>query len=155
MTNPIEAQGPAQMPVSQPVLLKAVRWGLLITALLIVAFAGIGWLVSGQEGLIGGVIGAAIGGVFVGLTAGSIAFANRFIENPAYITMFFAIVMGAWLLKFVIFIVLILLLRGQPWLDGPMLFFGLLASVIAGLMIDVLLIVRSRMPVIQLPAEHN
>lgn len=151
MTNPIEAPGPAQMPVSQPVLLKALRWGAVVTIALIAIFAGIGYLVAGTEGLIGGVFGTAMGGVFLGLTVGSIAFANRFVENPAYIVMFFAIVMGAWLLKFVIFIVLLILLRDQPWLDGPMLFFGLLASVIAALTIDVLLVTRSRLPITNLP----
>ncbi|MGO3147615.1 MAG: 3-oxoacyl-ACP reductase [Leucobacter sp.] len=151
MTNPIEAEGPAQMPVSQPVLLKALRWGVIITLALIVVFAGIGWLVSGSEGLIGGVIGTAMGGLFLGLTVGSIAFANRFVESPSYIVMFFAIVMGSWILKFVIFIVLLIVLRDQPWLDGYVLFFGLLASVLAALAIDVVVITRSRMPVIQLP----
>lgn len=151
MTHPIEAEGPTQMPVSQPVLLKALRWGAIVTLALIVIFAGVGYLVSGTEGLIGGVIGAAMGGVFLGLTVGSIAFANRFIANPAYIVMFFAIVMGAWLLKFVIFIVLLILLKDQAWLNGTMLFFGLLASVVAALIIDVILVTRTRMPVIDLP----
>lgn len=151
MTNPIEAKGPAQMPVSQPVLLKALRWGTVVTLALIVIFGAIGYLVSGTEGLIGGIFGAAMGGIFLGLTVGSIAFANRFIENPAYIVMFFSIVMGAWLLKFVIFIVLLIVLKNQAWLDGTMLFFGLLASVIAALVIDVVLITKTRMPVVDLP----
>lgn len=151
MTNPIEAPGPAQMPVSQPALLRALRLGVIVTIALVIVFAGIGWLVSGTEGLVGGIIGAAMGGVFLGLTVGSIAFANRLIESPNYIVLFFGIVMGGWILKFVVFIVLLMVLRGQPWLDGTMLFFGLLASVIAALVIDVWVILKTRMPVVNLP----
>src|SRR5690606_19155245 len=50
------------MPTSQPILLRAFRWGLIGTIALVATFGIIGWLVSGSTGLIGGVIGAAIGG---------------------------------------------------------------------------------------------
>lgn len=137
-----------RMPTSQPVMLKAVRWGLVATAVLMAVFAGIGWLVSGAEGLTGGVLGTAIGGLFLLMTSGSIAFANRFIENPAYVGIFFGIVLGAWLLKFVIFIVLIIVLRDQPWLDSRILFFGLVASVMVSLALDVVVATKSRIPII-------
>lgn len=135
------------MPASQPILLRALRWGLIMTAILIVIFGGIGWLVSDSRGLIGGAIGAAIGGVLVLLTAASIAYANRFIESPSYVVIFFATVLGAWMLKFIAFIVAVLLLRGQPWLDPTMLFFGLIAGVLASVIIDVFVIAKSRIPI--------
>lgn len=145
--EPTEAARP-QMPTSQPVLLRALRWGYVVTAVLILAFAGIGWLVSGSQGLIGGVIGSAFGGFFLMLTIGSITFANRFIDSPNYLGLFFGIVLGGWVLKFVIFIVVSLLLRDQPWLDPVILFIGIVVSVLVSLVIDAVIIAKSRIPVV-------
>lgn len=139
------------MPASQPVLLRALRWGIIATVGLMAVFAGIGWLASEAEGLIGGIIGAAMGGFFLLLTIGSIAFANRFVDRDSYITAFFGIVLGCWVLKFILFIVAVLLLRSQPWLDTRILFFGLMASVMVSLAIDVIVVVKSRIPVVSLP----
>lgn len=147
-----EAEGP-RMPSSQPILLKALRWGLAATAALAVVFAGLGWLVSDIPGLVGGIIGAGLGGVFLAMTVGSIVFANRFVASEVFVGVFFAIVLGAWLLKFVAFIAAILLLRDQPWLDSTMLFLGLIASVMMSLAIDVLVVVKSRMPYVSDPAS--
>ena len=58
---PAETAGPS-MPTSQPVLLRALRWGLLATALLLVICGGIGYLIAGAPGLVGGVLGAGIAG---------------------------------------------------------------------------------------------
>lgn len=134
------------MPTSQPILMRALRWGVLSTLLLIVLFAGIGWLVSGWPGLTGGVIGTVIGGIFLLMTAGSIAFANRFIASPSFVVLFFIIVLGTWVLKFIIFLVAAVLLRDQVWLDPTVLFFGIVAAVLLSLVIDVLVIARSRLP---------
>lgn len=140
--------GPRPMPASQPVLMRALRWGILATVVLMAVFAGIGWLVAGPEGVIGGLIGTAMGGFFLLLTVGSIAFANRFIESPVYIGVFFGIVLGSWLLKFIVFIVLLVVLRGQPWLQPQVLFFGLMASVLVSLALDVIVATRSRIPIV-------
>ena len=136
------------MPTSQPVLLRALRWGLLATALLLVICGGIGYLIAGAPGLVGGVLGAGIAGVFFGLTIGSITFGNRFIENPNYLVLFFVIVAGGWILKFVLFIVAVLLLRNQPWLEPKILFFSLVVGVIVSLCIDAFIMLKSRIPII-------
>ncbi|MFD5600145.1 3-oxoacyl-ACP reductase [Leucobacter sp. NPDC058333] len=140
--------GPRPMPSSQPVLLRALRWGLIVTAALIVIFAVIGFLVSEQRGLWGGVIGTVLGGLFLMMTVGSIAFANRFIERDFYITAFFGIVLGSWVFKFIVFIVAVVLLRDAAWLDTRVMFFGVIASVIASLALDVIVISTSRIPII-------
>lgn len=135
-----------QTPSSQPVLLRALKWGAIATAALLVVCGGIGYLVAGQPGLVGGVLGAAFAGFFLGLTVGSIAFANRFIASPIFVALFFAIVLGTWIFKFIIFIVLALTLRDQPWLDPKVLFLSLVAGVLVSLVIDVLVVTKSRMP---------
>ncbi|MGJ0203750.1 3-oxoacyl-ACP reductase [Leucobacter sp. gxy201] len=145
-----EAEGAAkpQMPTSQPVLLRAMKWGIVVTVVMVLAFALIGWAVAGSPGLVGGVIGSAFGGFFLLLTIGSIAFANRFIDSPNYLGLFFGIVLGGWVLKFVIFIVVSLLLRDQPWLDPVILFIGIVASVLVSLAIDSVIVAKSRIPVV-------
>ncbi|WP_053384486.1 ABC transporter permease family protein [Leucobacter celer] len=155
MSNPATPesfeQEPSPMPTSQPILLKALRWGILATILLVLLFGGIGWLVTEDRGMTGGAMGAAFAGIFLMLTVGSIAFANRFVESPIYVPIFFGIVMGAWLVKFIGFIVALLILRGQPWLDPRMFFFGLLAGVIVSLVIDVVVVTKSRLPYVSDP----
>lgn len=140
------------MPSSQPVLMRALRWGAVTTAVLLVVCGGIGWWVAGSPGLVGGVLGAAFAGLFLGLTVGSIAFANRFIGDPTYVVIFFAIVVGGWVLKFVAFIVAAVLLRDQAWLEPKVLFFSLVAGVIVSLGMDVFVMLKSRLPYISDPA---
>lgn len=141
-----------RMPTSQPILLRALRWGAIATVVLVAGFAGIGYLVGGTPALIGGGMGAAFAGVFLVLTVGSIAFANRFIGSDLFVPMFFGIVLGTWIVKFIGFIVVLLLLRGQPWLDPLAFFIGLLSGVLVSLVIDVLVVAKSRMPVITDPS---
>lgn len=148
-THSIEPE--RQMPVSQPVFLRALRWSIFATVFLMVVFAGIGYLVSGSEGFLGGLIGSAAAGVFLGLTIASIAFANRFIESDLYLPVFFGIVVGSWLLKFIIFIVAALLLKDQPWLDKTILFLAVICGVIVSLIVDALVVMKSRIPIISNP----
>lgn len=153
MTNPAapnEAPKPT-MPSSQPILLRALRWGLIVTVVLIVVFAVIGWFVAESPGAVGGGLGAAFSGIFFGMTVGSIAFANRFIESPAYVGLFFGIVMGSWLLKFIIFIVAALLLRDQNWLHPTMFFIAVVVGVIVSLALDVVIVTKSRLPIVSDP----
>lgn len=133
------------MPSSQPVLLRALRWGAVATVLLIAACGGVGWWIAGGPGLVGGVLGALFAGLFLGLTIGSIAFANRFIGSELYVPLFFGIVVGGWVLKFVAFIVAAVLLRDQPWLEPKILFFSLVAGVIVSLVIDAFIMTKSRL----------
>lgn len=152
MTEPSNAPAERRLPTSQPILLRALGWGAVATVALMVAFGVIGWLSSGAEGALGGALGAAIAFVLLGLTIGSIAFANhQFIESPNYVVIFFAVVMGAWLLKLVAFIVVVLLLRDAQWVDTRMLFFALIAGVLVSLVIDVLVVTKSRLPYVSDP----
>lgn len=140
------------MPTSQPVLLRAVRWGIVVSVLLVLVFAGIGWLVAGLPGVIGGAIGAGIAGLFLTLTAGSIAFANRFSSSPLFMQIFFSIVLGAWFLKIVVFFVAALLLKDQPWLNSTMMFIGIIIGVIVSLTVNAIVFARGRIPIANYPS---
>lgn len=133
-------------PSSIPVLKSVLKWGLLLAAIVAVAGAILGGIFAGGPGIISGLIGAAMAFVFLGITAGSVILANRF-----EMIGFFAVVLGAWLAKFVLFIVLAITLKSQPWINSLTLFLTLIAGVIASLVVDVIVVAKSRMPYVSDP----
>lgn len=135
-----------ELPSSQPILLRAVRLGVIAGLAQLVVMSIVGWLVDGQTGLFGALVGSALSIVFLSLTAASIAVANLFIKNDLYVVMFFVVVLGTWLIKFVAFIVAALLLRDQPWLNPTVLFVSIIVGVIISLIIDMLVVAKSRLP---------
>ena len=142
MTNPETSRIlPTGVPSSVPVLRRTLAYGFAFAAAIAVVGGVIGLLVAGPIAAWSAVIGAAMAGVFLGITALSILIAVRF-----DIVAFFGIVLGAWLLKFVAFIVAALALRDQPWINPTALFLSLIAGVIASLMVDVVVVMKTRMP---------
>jgi hypothetical protein len=53
-------------------------------------------------------------------------------------------VLGGWIVKLVGFIVLIAVLKGATFIAGPVLFFTLVASILGTLVIDSLIVMKSR-----------
>ncbi|GLI25986.1 hypothetical protein ARHIZOSPH14_02280 [Agromyces rhizosphaerae] len=143
---PAEHPADRRQPTSGPVLREALKWG-GVSALAIAVVGGLlGWLFAGAVGLTSALLGTAIAIGFMAITAASILLANRFSASDLFVGAFFGIVLGGWLLKFVLFIVLVVLLRGQPWLDSTVLFLSIVAGVIASLVVDVIVVLRSRVP---------
>ncbi|MBD8485321.1 hypothetical protein IFT79_06800 [Frigoribacterium sp. CFBP 8759] len=101
---------------------------------------GLGYLFAGTDGLWSALVGVGLAIVFAAITAASMLVAIRFTLGA-----FFGIVMGAWLLKLVIFIVLLVLLRDQPFVDDVVLFLALVVSIIGTLAVDALVVVRGRL----------
>lgn len=133
-------------PTSNPVLRKALAWGGLLAAAILVVSALLGFLFAGVPGLLGALIGTLMAVVFMGITAASILLANRFASSDLFVGAFFGIVLGGWLLKFIVFIVLVVVLRDATWLNPTVLFLSLVAGVIASLVVDVLVVAKSRIP---------
>ncbi len=119
-------------------------------AILTIAIAGIGsilgYAAAGVPGLVSALIGSGLTALFMGLTALSIVLAARVSHNEATSTLFFGVVLGVWLLKFIVFIVIMVVLRGQSFIQPVVLFVAILAAVIGSLAVDVLAFVRSRVP---------
>lgn len=160
MTEPIFGSKPKRdeardqaMPVSQPLFVKALVWSGVATIVIALVMGGIGYLWVGQSGLISGLIGGGAAGIFFALTLASIVIANRFSGSDSYVVAFFGIVMGAWLLKFVLFIAGSLLLKGQPWIDVKVLFISLIVGVLISLVLDSVVILKTRVPIVALPEE--
>ncbi|MBW9119279.1 hypothetical protein JNB63_04155 [Microbacterium trichothecenolyticum] len=134
-------------PVSStPILRTVLMWSGTVTAILAVVGAIVGFLVAGTTGLWSALAGVLVAAVFLGITGASILIANRWFGDPLYVPIFFGIVMGGWILKFVVFIVILLVLRGQPWIEPAVFFVAAVVSVLASLAVDVVVMVRMRVP---------
>lgn len=135
---------PVKMPVSQAIFQKALWRSLAATVLLALACAAVGYAVDAQKGLLAGLFGALIGGVFMALSLVSILIANRQIANPLYVQLFFAIVLGALLLKMVVFLAIVYFAKDAAWLNTKILFISILAGVVLSLVLDLLMFARTR-----------
>ncbi|TFC42528.1 hypothetical protein E3T26_09965 [Cryobacterium sp. TMT1-21] len=138
------APRPAQ-PTSIPVFRRILVYGSVLAAGIAVVGAVVGGLAAGAEGVVSALIGTLLSVVFMGITAGSILVANRFAGTAAAIGAFFGIVMGGWLVKFVVFLVLMVLLKDQPWIQPVVLFLSIIAGVVGSLLVDVFVLMKSRM----------
>ena len=139
--SPPDKNGERVVPSSVPVLKRTLFFGFLFAVAIAVVGGLIGYLVAGPIAAWSAVMGAAMAGVFLGITAASILWAVRY-----DIVGFFAIVLGAWLLKFVAFIVAAIVLRDQPWINPTALFLSLIAGVISSLVVDVVVVMKTRIP---------
>jgi hypothetical protein len=116
-----------------------------LLALAIAVVGGIvGFAVDGGRGLVSAVIGSAMTLFFLGLTAGSIVVTNRFQSSPIYPTLFFGIVLGAWLVKFVVFLAVMFLLKEQPWINLVVLYVTIVVGVVGALVVDMVVITKAR-----------
>jgi hypothetical protein len=128
------------------VLGRALVYGAILTIGIAVVGSIIGYLVAGVPGLVSALIGAGLTALFMGFTALSIVIASRVTKDEPSSTLFFGIVLGMWLLKFVVFIVILVVLRDQPFIEPLVMFFAILAAVIGSLVVDVVAFLRSRVP---------
>ncbi|MET0736334.1 MAG: hypothetical protein ABWY55_11935 [Microbacterium sp.] len=134
-------------PVSStPILRTTLMWSAAVTGILAVGGAVVGYLVAGPEGLWSALVGVLVAALFLAITGASILIANRWYGDPLYVPVFFGIVMGGWILKLVVFIVVLLVLRGQPWMEPAVFFVAIVVSVLASLAIDVVVLTRMRVP---------
>lgn len=145
-------------PTSTPILRSALRWSAIIGTALLLILGSIGAAVDGASGVATAAVGVLIGVGFMAITAGSILVANRFAGSDLFVGAFFGIVMGGWLLKFVVFIVAMLLLRAADWVDMGLLFASLVAGILGSLAVDVIVLSRTKLPYVSdvtLPKAAN
>lgn len=134
-------------PVSStPILRRTLIWSAVATVVLAIVAGGVGYLVAQGEGLVSGLLGVVLAAVFLGITGLSILIANRWFGDPLYVQLFFAIVLGGWLLKLGVFVVVMILLAGQPWLQPMVFFLSIVAGVLMSLVIDVVVLTQMRLP---------
>lgn len=103
----------------------------------------IGAIVAGMPGLFSALIGAAMTFVFVTLTALSVWIGGRLPLGG-----FFGVVMGAWLVKLVSFIVVVKALQGMDWIAPKVLGFTLIAAILGSLAVDAISVSKARQPIV-------
>ncbi len=136
-----------QNPVSStPILRATLLWAAGATAILAIVAAVLGFLADGQNGLWSGLLGVLLAAVFLAITGISILIANRWFGQPLYVQLFFAIVLGGWFVKLGIFVVVMLVLRDQPWISPLVFFLSIVAGVVLSLVIDVVVLLKMRLP---------
>ena len=128
---------------STQVFAKALKLSALLVVSVAVICSIIGYLVVGIDGLWTALIGSAIALVFTSLTVLSVLFGARLPLGG-----FYGLVLGGWLLKIVLFALLMAALQRMDFIHGPTLFFAIVLSVLGSLSIDSWVVLRSRIPTI-------
>lgn len=135
-----------------PMFKKILKLGALLAVAIAVLGGGIGFLVSGMPGLWGGIVGAGASFIFLGFTAASIILAFRATRGDLLNPVFFGIVLGGWLLKLGVFLLLLILFANQAFLDPYVLLVTIIVSVLGSLAIDGWAFMNSRVPYVDAPA---
>ena len=133
------------MTVSQ-IAKRALLAGVVVTSIIAIIAATTGALISGLAGMLGAFVGAALGYALLGLTPLSIKWGFKLGKGDVLSPGFFSAVLGTWLLKFVVFLAAVFWLGDQEWLDRLVLFITIVASVLASLVTDLVVVAKSRMP---------
>lgn len=123
------------------------RKALILTSALVGLVAvlgmGIGYLAVGSIAIVSALLGSAIALVFSSVTILSIWFGSKLGLNG-----FFALLLGGWLVKIVVFAVALSALSSAAFISGPILFLAVVASVLGTLAIEMWVVLRSRVQTI-------
>ena len=145
------------MTVTQ-VVKKALLTGLVMTSIVAIVAAIVGALVADLAGMLAALVGAAVAFALLGLTPLSIMWGFRLGKGDVLSPGFFASVLGTWLVKFVVFLAAVFWLGDQQWLERTTLFLTIVAALLVGLITDLVVVARSRMPYVSdvsLPGEEE
>jgi len=127
----------------QTVFTKVLKLGSLLIGSIAVIGSAIGFLAAGLSGLYGALAGAGIALLFVTLTALSVLFGSKLSLGG-----FYAVVLGGWLLKMVLFMFGVALLSRIEGINGVALFITLVASILGSLAVDGYVVTTSKIPVV-------
>ncbi len=128
------------------ILTRALRYGAVLTIGVLIVGGLIGYLTGGVPGLVSALLGAGVTAVFMGLTAASFVVASRVAHLPEGIAVYYGIILGTFVVKFVIFLVLVISLRHVSWLNPTIFGFTIIAAVLGTLIVDALALQRGRVP---------
>lgn len=122
---------------------KALKLTSGLAGLIAVVGSLVGYLVSGSAGVLSALVGAGVATIFGLMTILSVWIGGKLPLNG-----FYAVVLGGWLFKFLVFAGVLLGLQGLDGFDGPVFFFAVVATVMGGLAIDSWLVLKGRLPTI-------
>lgn len=137
---------------------RALVFGAIVILAVAIVGSVVGYLVAGTAGVLSALVGAGVTALFMGFTTLSLVIAGNTGGKSTSSSRYFAIIVGMWLLKFVLFIVILVAVREQPWLNPFVFLFVLIAAVIGSLIVDVIALAGARVPYvgdIELPGSPD
>jgi len=132
------------------VLRKSLVWGATFTVVLLVVAGIIGWIVGERQGLVSAALGAVVAAVFMGLTAASLLVVDRANAGRPSIVAVAGTVVGVFVVKMVIFVLLMLWLQSQAWLAPGVFGVTAVVAVVGTLGIDVAAMATTRVPIVDI-----
>ncbi|MGV8977692.1 MAG: hypothetical protein ACOH17_06590 [Cellulomonas sp.] len=139
---PIASTAPPS--AADAVFRRALRDMLVLLAALAVLSIGVGGLVAGRAGVWGALIGVGLALVFSGTTVVSMLVTSR--ASAARLA---AVVLGAWLAKVLVVIVVLALIQDRGFYDKPVLAVVLLVGVVGSAVLDYRAVSRGRVPYVE------
>ena len=132
-------------------VMRRVSWlGALLVSVIAVVASVVGYFLAGTSGIFAAWAGSAAAFLFTVLTILSVLFGARL-----KIGGLLAMVLGGWLIKMVLFLVIFSYLNRAEWLVSearPIVFFTVVAAVIGGLILDTWVVSKARLsPELKLP----
>lgn len=126
---------------SEQLFSRILKQGAMLIGAIALLGGVIGFFVASVAGLVSALIGAAMALVFVSMTALSVWLGGKLSLGG-----FFGVVLGGWIAKLLMFIGLVLLLKGAAFIVGPILFICIVISVIGSLALDAIVVLKTRIP---------
>ncbi len=125
------------------------RWGTAGSIVAMVLAGGIGWLVDGTDGLWGGVLGIVIPVAFFSITVIVALVTLR--VNPQ---VFGAAILGSWVVKLALLIVVLALLSGADFYSRTVFFIAFVVGTIGYLLTEAIIVIKTRVPYLE-PREST
>ena len=129
---------------SEQVFRTALRSMLVLLGTLTVVAIPVGYLVDGVEGVWGALIGIGLALVFSGTTV--VAMLRTVRSSPQVMA---AVVMGTWLAKVIVVIVVLALIKDMTFYSKPVLAAVLLVGVLGSAYLDYRAVTRSHVPYVE------
>jgi hypothetical protein len=129
---------------SEQLFKKILKQGAFLIAGIAVLGGIIGFLIASMAGLVSALIGASMALLFVSMTALSVWLGGKLSLGG-----FFGVVLGGWIFKLLLFIGLVLVLKGATFIVGPILFVCIVLSVIGSLALDAMAVLKTRIPTVE------
>ncbi|GAB2911432.1 hypothetical protein GCM10027047_06950 [Rhodococcus aerolatus] len=140
MTPAPDRRDPDRPDPSAP-LRAAVRSGAVGAVGLAVVAGVLGLLVRGTPGLWGGLLGAAVAAAFVVFTAVAVLLTRDLAPTVSG-----AVLLGSWIVKLLLLVVVLALLRGLTFYDRTTLGLTVVLAAVGLLSLETLAVLRTRVP---------
>lgn len=127
---------------------RVLRVGLVASLVALPVAVLLGYVVAGAAGAWGAAIGMGIAVGFFAITVG-VALGTASMDATAL----GASVLGSWLIKMILLIVVLVLLRDADFYSRPVLFLALLVGTIGTLVIEALVVTRTQVPYTEPPGR--